>query len=418
MKILIYTRLENNTGGDEQLFKMVTEPLLSYIPPGSEVRVCIACDQASIDRAQRLEGYLENLAQLEPNPDADADVEIPVKFNLDYHIVNSKTPHINANLGKIDKNFKQWNVGSKNKGIPRLDTFVIAGWAHLQHVKRTLDFMEKLISLPKTTKILLCSPPGAYIDQRGLKSGLMERGYENVYCFQPGLYEPAGFPLPPNQLSPESLENLELREQWLAHINPDGNLDGYLPAPDEGIPDKLIVIYCSKDGPGEAGANFINRIRDQKGDDAANYKTLLIGAEPGTVAFEQWESLLAGEDQPIQIPFEVLPRTGSSEILMKGLKDAEFSMATGSFSILEARALGIDHCEYLAPIHLTQFGESLATASPEDVRQAVERGSAALEEISRIHTDDFMPEILHHSNGVSEPTPALENPGISLSSSN
>ena len=231
-------------------------------------------------------------------------------------------------------------------------------------------------------------------------------------------------------LEQDPVNSDEIRQSWLNHIRnnmdkKDFNSLNLMQEEGESVKDKLIVIYCSKDAPGQSGIEFIDNIRREKASSLADYFVFLIGSDTNSREYEQWNDILI----PVYSDFHfkgvcMLPRTDNTLTLMKGLRDAEYSMATGSFSILEAKRLGINHCEYLSPPHLTNFGKILSTASEEQIENAFHRGTLALEALSILTREKPSNEdvkslnIIHSDSGTkeaSEPT-AVEGPSMSSSS--
>lgn len=292
-------------------------------------------------------------------------------------------------------NFKQ--------SIASLDLFVMAGWAHLQSPV-TAKYLKEELKLPLNCKILVSCVPGMSINVFGFVTGLKEEpSYKNLYVMQPGIGTKGGFPLLPS-LTKEGIERQQVRDAWLRYVSmlevanqevanqEVANYKQYMNDKGEARQDKLIVIYCSKDGIGESGTRFLQNISKQiKEENRANYYVLLIGSDPNSAAYKGW----ALECKLRHFKCRALPRTenteniSGTEILMRGLRDAEFSMATGSYSILEARYLGIDHCVYLSPPHMRQLGNMLEQASIESIKHAFEQGRRALDELCQLPFPEY-----------------------------
>ncbi len=289
-----------------------------------------------------------------------------------------------------------------------LDLFVMAGWAHLQSAI-TARYIKEELELPLNCKILLSCVPGMSINVFGFVTGLKEEpSYKNLYVMQTGIGVSGGFPLLPS-LTKEGIERPQVRDAWLMNVlklgdtNQEGddrdvtdqvaiNYKQYMNDKGVACQDKLIVIYCSKDEPGESGASFLQKISEQiNEEDRENYHVLLIGASPNSTAYKLWERACQLRD----FKYTALPRTASTEgisgteILMRGLRDAQFSMATGSYSILEARYLGIEHCVYLSPPHMRQLGDMLENAPKNSIKHAFEQGQIALEELCQLPLPEY-----------------------------
>ncbi len=299
---------------------------------------------------------------------------------------------------------------------PSLDLFIIAGWAH-QLSKSSATHIEQLLKVPKTAKILLCAPPGSYIDNRNInpfnkdmsmKNALIESHYQNVYCFQPGVYVDGGLIISPST-NLAAVQQAQTRQAWLAHLQKEGLLQQLQPQLKEvsrKAKDKLIVIYCSKDRPETQGRVFLEQIVKVK-----KCPVLLIGTKEesrNSTNYESWAVLCREKG----LTAHSLPRTEKTEILMRALQDAEYSMATGSFSILEAKKLGIHSCAYLAPSHLTNFAYLLEEANAAELARAFQQGNAALAELSLVPNKNFSPNILsvHNARASAE----LEIPGLTI----
>lgn len=404
MKILMYTRIEGNTGGDQTLLFMIAGTLIENVPEGSQIHLFISHDPISTNRAEFIR---------------DKWIEMAEEKSCSGHVDLKMTAPGVALLTKCFPNspkLKKFVVGTGGKKNPPLDIFVVAGWSHLQNARAAV-YLKEMIKVPSAAKILLCTPPGGYIDFNGFKSTMREIGYHNLFCFQPGLHEMAGFPLP-NVLSRDIIMSEQVREHWERHILENFEAGSGV---DIGMrfnradKDNLIVIYCSKDGPGQKGIEFIDEIRAERAANLNDYTVLLVGAEEGSSAHREWHELLSGDDEVPALNSCVLPRTERSEILMRGLHDAEYSMATGSFSILEAKSVGIHHCRYLSPPHLTDFGRILDGAEQVQVEGAFERGNITLVELGRLCQPDFAPQYLSHETARAVPNEEAiipDNPGM------
>lgn len=72
-------------------------------------------------------------------------------------------------------------------------------------------------------------------------------------------------------------------------------------------------------------------------------------------------------------------------ILMRGLNDARYSLVSGCFTILEAKKLNIEQCNYFYPLHLKKdFAPALLNSNQEDREKAFFQGTEALNELSKL----------------------------------
>ncbi|MBA4697273.1 MAG: hypothetical protein H2069_07795 [Legionella sp.] len=269
-----------------------------------------------------------------------------------------------------------------------LDLFIVAGWANLQN-RITAKYLKDTLNIDRSCKVLLTCAPGMSIDAYGFYSGLKEQGYVNLYTFQPGIGAEGGFPILPS-LKQQDLDHPDARQAWLNHIA-SCHLDKCIAQEGQPRKDKIIVIYTSKDGPGLSGTKFLQDLSTQIV--PADYPVLLIGADTNSNNYKLWEKQckLRGFQS-----CQVIKRTEHSHVLMRGLRDAEFSMATGAFSILEARYLGITHCKYLCPPHMIQLGTMLAEADESTIQRTFISGQASLKKLGLFITsnengDSFKP---------------------------
>lgn len=278
-----------------------------------------------------------------------------------------------------------------------LDLFVMAGWAHLQ-TDVAARYIKADLQIPDTCKILLSCVPGMSINAYKFLTGLKDiQRHPQLYVFQTGIGVSGGFPLLPT-LTKESIERSEVRLKWRLHISA---YDSYMDETGRVRGDRLIVIYCSKDGPGTSGTKFLQKISKEivPGD----YPVLLIGATKGSDEYQEWEKECGMRGLQ---SCTAIPRTESSQVLMRGLRDAQYSMATGAYSILEARYLEIGHCAYLCPPHMTQLGNMLEEAGERAIREAFVQGTKALEELSQLPLDYaghlFQTQFAWHKKDFSE----------------
>lgn len=266
-----------------------------------------------------------------------------------------------------------------------LDLFVMAGWAHLQS-RVTAEYLKTELELPLDCKVLLSSVPGMSVNVFGFVTGLKEEpSYQNLHVLQPGIGTTGGFPLLPT-LKKAGIERQQVREEWMAHVS---ECKQYMSETGETRQDKLIVIYCSKDAPGLSGIGFLQSISEQV--NVRDYHVLLIGANPDSYECNLWVKQCILRD----LTYTLSPRTASTEVLMRGLRDAEFSMATGSYSILEARYLDIAHCVYLCPPHMKQLGDMLEKAPREGIEQAFKQGQIALNELMELLSPEYRGELFN-----------------------
>jgi hypothetical protein len=285
-----------------------------------------------------------------------------------------------------------------------IDIFVIAGWAHL-YTPTTATYLSKELEIPKECQILLSCAPGMSINANKFLTGLQNASYQNLHVFQPGIRGNAGFPILPI-LTPEHCSSLTLRSQWIAHATYedygkyikdyfadaaeyDEHMEEYhqykntflsgQAAQAESSQDKLIVIYCSKDLPGDRGNLFLQNIHTKEGDNAKELTVLLIGADKEN--YPLWKSIC---DERGFKTCLALPRTENSAVLMHGLQQAQYCMVTGAFTILEALHLKIYHCQYLAPPHMQQLDamlEATKASRPELIEEALNTGKDALNKL-------------------------------------
>ncbi|STX41661.1 Uncharacterised protein [Legionella donaldsonii] len=256
-----------------------------------------------------------------------------------------------------------------------LDLFVMAGWAHAQK-PITAQYLRAALEIPITCKIVLSCVPGMSINVNNFLTALQDKQkYSHVFALQPGIGARGGFPLLPT-LTKLSIEDREVRNKWKSHIGTA--YEPHLDSVGETGKDKLIVIYCSKDAPGAPGEEFLQQIALKV--DPKEYPVLLIGAIEESEACKRWKLICAQRD----FSCSVIPRTKNTQILMRGLRDAQYSMATGSYSILEARYLEIHHCRYLCPPHMIELGNMLEEAGERAIEQAFAQGQEALSELSRL----------------------------------
>lgn len=282
-----------------------------------------------------------------------------------------------------------------------LDLFVMAGWAHLQS-QVTAEYLNTELEIPENCKILLSSVPGMSVNGCNFVTGLVdEQNFKNVHVLQPGIGTNVGFPILPT-LSMETIGDQEIRHQWVSHIKKFTGSDFLNNFDNSGQEkkDKLIVIYCSKDCPGQTGAFFLqnakNIIKNPR-----EYPVLLIGSDPQSKAYELWQSQCTLHG----FKCVALPRTERTEILMRGFRDAEFSMATGAYSILEARYLKISHCEYLCPPHMIQLGNMLEKTQDEYIDVAFVQGQKALKELEDFPLPHYNGNLFTHESAWGTPDP-------------
>lgn len=379
--LLFFTRLENDTGGDQTLLLMVFSALLKNLPEGSNVNLVLVFDSSSAGRAGHI---AQNWSRIVTEKGCVSDVWLnhigPKHRGRTKLSVDINQDRMGAERWSALLEFIQRSTVSSS----RLDIFIIAGWAH-QLDETDANYMLSTLRIPCNTKLLMCVPPGSRITT-DLLNALRVQGYGNVFYLQPGLeLGDAGFPMPAS-LNSAYMESQDCRNIWVEQIR------NQAPATEEGLRDgescgdKLIVIYCSKDKPGTKGSQFMAACADE--DDLNEYHVILIGADD--VNERAWVNTC----RTFQVKsVATIGRTASSEVLMRSLRDAKFSMATGSFSILEAKKLRIMHCAYLCPPHLKSLGDILENRS-ELLPNAFERGNVVLQELQDFPNDDFTSNVL------------------------
>lgn len=393
-KILFYTRFEKGTGGDEQLLVMIHGAIMKHLDRGAEIGIFLAIDKQSEKRAQ---GTITKLIETMKAMGFDEKKLIYwlciLPADKSTALLTQCIPPLQKALNGDKQTIANFIKPTKSSQ-PSVDLLIISGWAH-QLNNRSADHIVQL-KVPPTAKILLCAPPGSYVDNRdtgegnhiSLKSALLVRNYKRVYCLQPGIYASGGLIISPSTTLAE-VQQAQTRTAWLSLFRDIHQLQPKLKETGK-AKDELIVIYCSKDRPGSKGIEFIEDIVHVK---KKSYPVLLIGtkeANENSENYKHWETLCREHG----LEAYPLPRTATSAVLMRALLDAEYSMATGSFSILEAKKFGIHSCAYLAPPHLKDFGRLLETANAIDIERAFQQGNKALEELSLLPNKNFSPNIL------------------------
>ena len=331
--LLFFTRLENDTGGDQTLLLMVFNAILEKLPERSNVNLVLVFDNASEDRARSI---AKNWSRIVTEKGCVSDVWL--------NCIGKKHPGRTSLLVDINQGImraERWSallefIQRSTVSSSGLDIFIIAGWAH-QLDETDANYMLSTLRIPCNTKLLMCVPPGSRITT-GFLNALIAQGYGNVFYLQPGL-DPgdAGFPMPAS-LDPAYIADQDCRNIWENQIRIQA------PATAEGLRDgeprgdKLIVIYCSKDKPGTKGRQFmeacVNEVLREKTeqqisegaieDDLNEYHVILIGANDANE--RDWVKTC----QTFQVKsVATIARTASSEVLMRSLRDAKFSMATG-----------------------------------------------------------------------------------------
>ena len=381
MRILVFTRLENNTGGDEALLHMVMKQIVQGLPGADphQIHVHLVHDPVSKLRAESIGAHILEYASKTQNA---TPIRVTASLITTDEVLKQAHPRQQSSV-----RFSKINELTDQEPV---DIFVLAGWSHKQTKEDAWFILYEISVVQFHTKILLCCPPGAYPN----KTFVWRIQDPRVYFFQPSLYGPAGLPRSDGM---QSLGTPNLREAWRIHLQQSVSADRQsevIHALSDGHHrDKLIVIYCSKDPPGVYGPVFLKRIKDSIPEaELPAYRVLLVGVDVRSAQFTQWTracKVLLGDGFPSPIP---LARTNDSSVLMQGFKDASFSMATGSFSILEARAYGIE-CAYLTPPHLTDFGQQLEAAGSEAIKTAFKRGDETFQELQMIPNANFTPEL-------------------------
>lgn len=395
--VLIYTKFERNTGGDQQLLNMVSNQLIENLEKDSTIDLFLAYDTLSEKRAENtakewLSKYPDKKITIWGHKSQQAGTRLKsnIKGPITYlGTTGEDKPITNEKELNADSEGKLFYDYIKNKNP---DTIVIGGWSHLLDGQDAEHLSNRILQKDASgKKVLLCSPPGAYVNYSAFKEKLefecTEKGYI-LHCFQPGIYTKAGLPIP-TKLSTDDIGKSACREKWIEHLKDQLPEEDFAKLSTESNPepkkDNLIVIYCSKDGPGASkGEDFLKKVTNEikrRKEEIEDYNVLLVGTNVTTSEFKQWEGKCSQAGFKSVVPVE---RTKSSDVLMRGLRDAKFSMATGSFTILEAKALGINHCEYLCPPHLTDFGKLLVNASQQELEAAFERGKQSLADLGQL----------------------------------
>ena len=365
LKILFFTRIENNTGGDEAFLLMISSSLMKRFPPGSEVNLVLSHDTSSTVRAQGIKERWESTSTANGHRavvflNNRATTSGYTRFDLDCNEENM-SPNDWSSLTRFiqgdeatgfnkELNFLTSSLGVGSSGEVRrkkepLDLFIISGWAN-QLVAREALYMQKKLHIPENANVLLFSSPGKEINKDFLKA--LKREYPNTQCCQSGLKDGDVGLFLSSTLSRREMESSVCREKWLSHINgvSEGfKLDGF----GREQQDKLIVIYCSKERPLPSAVLFMNNIKNQVGaNNIGEYPVLLIGVAQNSAQYTLWTTFL--HKFGVQ-SIHALNRTSAPEVLMRGLRDAQFSMTTGVSSIIEAKRLEINHSViYVLPI--------------------------------------------------------------------
>lgn len=258
--------------------------------------------------------------------------------------------------------------------------FVFAGWAHL-HTSKTATYLKDVLKIPEDCRFLLCSQPGSVVNSLGLEGG-MHAAFkkENVFAYEPGVDTELGLPLL-SALTREMISLPDYRQQWIAH----STLNDLAPKLSlESRCDQLIVIYCSKDKINSDAQNLLNKIKKEiecSEKQLIDYRLILVGTNQHNKT--AWESHIKLAFPGCQCLF--VERTANSGILMRGFHDAEYGMATGAFTILEAYSLGIWHCEYWAPPHMKGLSQMLSVrddAGKQRIGGAIARGRHVMAALS------------------------------------
>ncbi|WP_133135391.1 hypothetical protein [Legionella rowbothamii] len=328
----------------------------------------------------------------------------------EFLITKEEMDEIKSNLQFPPKVLEQIEEWYKFKELTRsLNTLVFAGWAHLQN-QFTAKHLKREFELPTECRILLSCVPGMSINGFEFVTGLINHtDFRNIHVLQTGIRGNGGFPMI-SKLAKEEILAPKTRQAWLNHIGNDFKEKAGTSGKKQS--DKLIVIYCSKDAPGDAGKLFLQEISQElnKTDELPeNWPVILVGTDTESRAYTEWQYLCNER----LFPLYPIPRTETTEILMRGLHDAKYAMATGSYSILEARYLGIDHCEYLAPVHMRLLTAMLNAAKKEKnekhliteeegmMHQTFLAGKTAGEELSKYLLPNCNESFFHISNAWS-----------------
>lgn len=263
---------------------------------------------------------------------------------------------------------------------------------------------ENIISLQAEIKKLeeLSFEPKVFIETL-LKEKDLEK---NIFIMQLGFSPFSGLPLfvYPNV---QELDSGKYRIFWIDHLKqaeptlPENLINELLNISDTSprCDENFIVIYCSKDQPNNV-ETFLKKI-----DNIEKFRIFLIGPVQGSDNLMAWQNILT--DHGISDDnIHVLPRTSGEDgtlILMQGLKNAKYCMATGSFSILEALYCGIYNIHYLAPPHINKlfkdslqriniFNDTEGSAGREnntpiqDLLEDFQRGTDIVEKLSELTT--------------------------------
>lgn len=424
-KVLFYTKFEGNTAGDEKFLEIIRNALVVGLDKDAEIGLYLAYDEKSEQRAENaINKWLINMQDRGFKKENlkvwahEAPVEV-IKPKKDVKQVQEKTEQGTALLSKCMptvakskiKDCENLNATKLTVFInkkPAIDLFVVAGWAH-QLNQSSAQHIKDQLKIPLTSKILLCAPPGGYIDNKNMsklsnecsmKTELLKFDYHKIYCLQPGVFAKGGLLISPS-ITLEALQESDTRKAWLTFVEKNLSVKEWEQVEkrfkdvSEKERDECIVIYCSKDKPGDRGREFIENIIEK------NYPVILIGTNDkgeNSDNYVYWETLC--EENSLTV--YSMPRTSTSEVLMRGLQDAEYAMATGAFSILEAKKLGLHHCAYLSPPHLQDFAFFIEESGRNELEIAFRQGEKTLEELSRLPKINYLPNILHADNALAD----------------
>lgn len=415
MNILFYTRLENDTGGDQALLYMLYDAIRQNLPKGSKIKLILSVDDASMERAKRIKAKWEKDNKTDIYEDW---VWIRENKNSEATICQTLSEK-NKTVAGSDFALAQYVKGNPNNPKqPPVGLFIMAGWSHMQ-LATSANFLSGTYGLKLNCKILLCSTAGVdIVNQRGkgpkakmvnFAADLISRGYskEAVFTLQLGLEANAGYLLSKdfNAEMKAIVQSEAAKDQWVAHLQ--GNQVKH-------APEDLIVIYCSKDKPGIKGFEFLQECQEMP-NQRVKPLVVLVGTDPKHNETE-WKTACKNTN----FSCISIPRTKDSNgilgsvILMRGLLDAKRVLVTGAFTILEALYMGIHDCDYLYPDHLVRFQTELTgERDPNRIKQAFERGQKTLSLLSAQVQKWADPSRTHHIN-LPSPLPCFAEAGPNL----
>lgn len=381
-KVVLYTRLENNTGGDKAQLDWLIKDLLKKVPPSTlECHLFIQHDANSIGLADQVR--TEWIRRLQDNNFGGGVILSQVNSG----VAHLRQPNDHLLTENRRHSVASWqNLQIITATMQKDDWFIFAGWSH-QMNNLTVAAMrtsreEGGLGLSNETNLLLCSSLGKEIKQE-FKTALETVGYTNLYCFEPGLVKRCGFPLG-NGVSKAAMQTAEARNVWSQFIGdePHFQLIGDLREKDQ-----LVVVYHSKDHPNEAAISFLHTR------DLSSYSVILIGDQE---AADSWRTALSNMPPAYQpLPNQIHnKRRTDANALRRGFNDAEIAITTAPTTYLECLSCGINIQFFAAP-HLNALQIELDAASVDSIKWSFMRGSRVHEELpNALVNNDFQPRFL------------------------